>query len=247
MGHPRDLGGVPDRQRLAHRMGVGVLDRDQAADRLVRVARVAEGIVDLGRVDGPVRPLAQGPNARPDDDRVTGRLVEHDVAARCRDRLLAPGEVGQLGDEVALGPARHEQAGFLAEQLGRPLLERVDRGIVAEHVVADLGCGHRPTHLVGRLRDGVRAQIDPVHGGPSIGRRPVNQGQPGCHLLSSAFAALDPWCSGPTCQPVTLEIAGSNPVGSAIDASTQRPVPRPDGAFFMVGPTRTRPSGRLHQ
>jgi hypothetical protein len=25
----------------------------------------------------------------------------------------------------------------------------------------------------------------------------------------------DPWCSGPTCQPVTLEIAGSNPVGSA--------------------------------
>src|SRR6187551_3259537 len=27
--------------------------------------------------------------------------------------------------------------------------------------------------------------------------------------------AEDPWCSGPTCQPVTLEIAGSNPVGSA--------------------------------
>ena len=34
-------------------------------------------------------------------------------------------------------------------------------------------------------------------------------------LLYSAFAAADPWCSGPTCQPVTLEIAGSNPVGSA--------------------------------
>jgi hypothetical protein len=24
-----------------------------------------------------------------------------------------------------------------------------------------------------------------------------------------------PWCSGQTCQPVTLEIAGSNPVGPA--------------------------------
>ena len=30
--------------------------------------------------------------------------------------------------------------------------------------------------------------------------------------------AADPWCSGPTCQPVTLEIAGSNPVGSARSA-----------------------------
>ena len=34
-------------------------------------------------------------------------------------------------------------------------------------------------------------------------------------VLSFRLAA-DPWCSGPTCQPVTLEIAGSNPVGSAI-------------------------------
>ena len=30
--------------------------------------------------------------------------------------------------------------------------------------------------------------------------------------------AADPWCSGSTCQPVTLEIAGSNPVGSARSA-----------------------------
>ena len=34
--------------------------------------------------------------------------------------------------------------------------------------------------------------------------------------------AADPWCSGPTCQPVTLEIAGSNPVGSAIAALRRR-------------------------
>ena len=50
-------------------------------------------------------------------------------------------------------------------------------------------------------------------------------------LVCSAIAALDPWCSGPTCQPVTLEIAGSNPVGSAISASTYAPSARPDGAF----------------
>ena len=43
-------------------------------------------------------------------------------------------------------------------------------------------------------------------------------------------SVVDPWCSGPTCQPVTLEIAGSNPVGSAIFASTHAPSARPDGA-----------------
>ena len=45
---------------------------------------------------------------------------------------------------------------------------------------------------------------------------------------------VDPWCSGPTCQPVTLEIAGSNPVGSAINlVSSHAPSARPDGAFFL--------------
>ena len=44
--------------------------------------------------------------------------------------------------------------------------------------------------------------------------------------------AADPWCSGPTCQPVTLEIAGSNPVGSAIIECTHAPSARPDGASF---------------
>jgi hypothetical protein len=37
-----------------------------------------------------------------------------------------------------------------------------------------------------------------------------------------ARPAADPWCSGPTCQPVTLEIAGSNPVGSARSAYRRR-------------------------
>ena len=38
------------------------------------------------------------------------------------------------------------------------------------------------------------------------------------------FAArMDPWCSGQTCGPVKAEIAGSNPVGSALwQVNTQR-------------------------
>ena len=46
-------------------------------------------------------------------------------------------EVRHLGDEVAHRARGDEQAGFLAEQLGGALLERVDGRVVAEHVVAD--------------------------------------------------------------------------------------------------------------
>ena len=65
----------------------------------------------------------------------------------------------------------------------------------------------------------------------------------------------DPWCSGPTCQPVTLEIAGSNPVGSAITsilltprppARTGRSLPADGGNRPVRYPAaRDRPRSRL--
>jgi hypothetical protein len=61
-------------------------------------------------------------------------------------------------------------------------------------------------------------------------------------VLFSDLAATDPWCSGPTCQPVTLEIAGSNPVGSANQyESPYAPSARPDGAFFFPRWHNSRP------
>ena len=148
---------------------MGVLDGDQAADRFVRVVRVTERRLDLGRVDRPVRAVVQGADARSDDDRVTGRLVDDEVVLAAGDRLLAAREVGHLGDQVAHRPRRDEQAGFLAEQLRRALLEGVDGRVVAEDVVADLGLGHRPPHRRGGLGDGVAAQVDPGHGGRVYG------------------------------------------------------------------------------
>ena len=159
-----DRAGVVGRQRLAHRMGMRVLEGDQAGDRLVGVGRVAEGGFDLGRVDRPVRPVLERADARADDDRVTGRLVDDHVVLATGDGLLAAGEVGHLGDEVAHRPAGDEQAGFLAEQLGGALLERDDRRVVAEDVVAELGLGHRAAHRRRGVGDGVAAQVDPWHG-----------------------------------------------------------------------------------
>ena len=62
-------------------------------------------------------------------------------------------------------PLATNSAGLLAGQLGGALLERDDRRVVLEHVVADLGVGHGAAHLGGGLRDGVGAQVDEVgHG-----------------------------------------------------------------------------------
>ena len=143
---------------------MGVLDGDEAGDRLVRIGRIAEGVLDVVRVHGPVRPVGQAADARPDDDRVAGRLVEDHVVLAARDRLLATTEVRELGDEVAHRAGGHEQAGLLAEQLGGAGLEGLDGRVVLEDVVADLGLGHRAAHRGRRVGDGVAAQVDEGHG-----------------------------------------------------------------------------------
>ena len=75
-----------------------------------------------------------------------------------------------------------------------------------------------------RVREALRRRHGPGGGAARLWRR---AGGPCYHPPPAA----DPWCSGPTCQPVTLEIAGSNPVGSAIHlASSRAPSARPDGA-----------------
>ena len=192
-------------------------------------------------------------------------------------------------------PGRDEQPGLLAEQLRGALLEGVDRRVVAEDVVADLGLGHRPAHrrasgwvtvslrrsirgMGGEYRTGSRSApgrglpVDaarmhtrsrPVAAGRGRGRvtgdatelgssagmhssciiagmSPARRAgdKPGDLCYAPPSPQLDPWCSGPTCQPVTLEIAGSNPVGSATSAFPYAPSARPDGAFLCPGAAR---------
>jgi hypothetical protein len=57
--------------------------------RPVRIGRVAEGFFELGRIHGAVRAVGQGADARPDDDGVSGGLIEDHVVLAAGDRLLA--------------------------------------------------------------------------------------------------------------------------------------------------------------
>ncbi len=170
VGHVRNRLRVRDAQGLAHRVGMGVLDRDEAADRFVGVLRVTEGRRDEVQVQRAVGPVREGPDARPDDDGVAGGLVHDEMALGARDRLLAAAQVRHLRHEVAHRARGDEEAGLLPEQRGRALLERIDGRVVAEDVVTDLRLRHRATHRGRGVGDGVRAQVDPVHGLARISR-----------------------------------------------------------------------------
>jgi hypothetical protein len=75
----------------------------------------------------------------------------------------SPGEVSvRRTTWLAIVP-REPERGFLAQQAGDALLEAVDRRVVAELVVADLGLGHRGAHPGRRPGDGVGTEIDRCH------------------------------------------------------------------------------------
>ena len=235
VGH---LAGVGGGQRLAHGVGVRVLDGDEAGDRFVDVGRVAEGRVDLGRVERPVGPVLQRPDAGADDDRVTGRLVEDDVVLAAGDGLLAAPEVGHLGDEVAHRPGGDEQPGLLAEEVRGTLLERDDRRVVTEHVVAERRVRHRPAHRRGRVRDGVAAQVDAGH--PSEYRSGRRRSGPAT-TTPGASAMLRPrrnWTRGVAAQHASLS-RWRSPVrirSGPPSAFPDAPSARPDGAYLCPGP-----------
>jgi hypothetical protein len=147
---------VRDRQRLA---ADRVLETEQPALRVVRVVgldrrldrrdreRPVGGVLERLRLDAAERGRAAAFPA------IGVRHLADDV-------LVAAAAVAHDADEVALRAAGDEERRLLAEQRGDPLLQRVDGRVVAEHVVADLGGGHRGTHRRRRPRHRVAAQID---------------------------------------------------------------------------------------
>jgi hypothetical protein len=63
----------------------------------------------------------------------------------------------------AIVPLGTEKCRFLAEQLGDPLLQAVDRRVFAILVVADRCGGHCPPHIGRREGDRIRTKVDALH------------------------------------------------------------------------------------
>ena len=141
---------------------VRVLDADERVFRIVDV-RLADGVAHLGGVQDA---MAASQCARLDgrEDRQPRHLVVEDMGVLVQDDLVAPLRVGHQGDLVPLSPRRHEEAGLLPQSLGGERLQPRDRGVLRKHVVADLGLGHGPPHLGGRLRHRVAAKVNNLRG-----------------------------------------------------------------------------------
>jgi hypothetical protein len=82
------------------------------------------------------------------------------VRARRGQERVAAAEVVHERDDVAHGPARGPQRVLGAEHVGDALLQTAHRGVAVEDVVAHLRGRHGGAHLLGRLGDGVRTEVD---------------------------------------------------------------------------------------
>ena len=87
-------------------------------------------------------------------------LVVVDVAIGLAQELVARLAVDPHRDLVAHRARGDEHGRLLAEHVGDPRFERVDGRVLADHVIAHLGRGHRRAHRRRRFRDGVAAKID---------------------------------------------------------------------------------------
>ncbi len=120
----------------------------------------ADGRLDLGGIHHPPFVVADGTELNAAEARGAGDLVMQHVRLASHDGLVAATAPGQQRHQVRHGAAGHENSGFLARALGGHAFEPVDRGVLAEDVVADLGLGHGPAHLGRGERHGVAAQVD---------------------------------------------------------------------------------------
>ena len=76
------------------------------------------------------------------------------------DDLVALAAVHARGDLVAHGARRQIDRGLLAQKIGDPLAQAVDRGVEHRLLVADLGLGDRAAHAGRGLGPGIAVEID---------------------------------------------------------------------------------------
>ena len=160
---------------------VGLLERDDRGAGHVEGAGAEDGGHLLGREVAPLAVDLVEHDAR--RHRGATRLRAQQVGPAVDDDGVAPVGQGGHGHVVAHRPGHEEQRRLGAEQLGHPVLEAVDRGVLALLVVAHLGLGDGAAHARRGTGGGVAHEVDagPVHapGLPSGGGAGVVPGPDG--------------------------------------------------------------------
>ena len=122
-----------------------------------------DGVANLGGIQDAVAPT-QTPRLDGGEDRQGGHLVVEDVAVLVQDDLVSALGMRHETHLVPLGSGCHEECRLFPEPLGGQRLEPGNCGILHEHIVADLGFGHRPPHGRGRSRHRITTEVNDLAG-----------------------------------------------------------------------------------
>src|SRR5690554_530527 len=113
------------------------------------------------------------------------------------DILVAAAAMAHQRQQIGLRPRGNKERRILPQHRRHALLEPIDAGVVAKHVVADLGCCHGLPHVGRWPGDGVGSKVkaDRVHGSFQL-----RSDQPSCFvlLLHTAYAATSPPAPAPS-------------------------------------------------
>ena len=156
---------TPDRHRLVHAVDrlhiaiLGVLETQKTGAGEVIVVRL-DRCGDRARLGKAIGQHRHRLGLEAAEHRAASAFPAVGVGHVADDELVAPPAVGEQRAEIRLCATGDEDGSLLAEALGDDRLEAVDGRVVAEHVVADFGVGHRGAHRGSRLGDGVGAKID---------------------------------------------------------------------------------------
>src|SRR3972149_4880244 len=145
---------------------VGVLQADEggAGRRALAATDVRPHLV---QIQAAVLVVAGGPQLDAGDAGGAAQLRLQYVRLAADDRLVAALAVGEDGDEVGHRAAGDVEGGLLAQPLRGHGLQALDRRVVAQDVVADLGVEHRLAHGGRGLGHRVAAQVDNPRGAPT--------------------------------------------------------------------------------
>ena len=133
---------------------MGVFQTDQPGPDVMHVVRGPDRVAHvIEREQAAIALERSRRHARQPGD--AAGLPDVNVRRRRAQQLIAGLRIDADADLVGHRAGRNKQGRLLAEQLGGPGLETLDRRIVAEDVVADLRLGHRPPHPGRWLCDGV--------------------------------------------------------------------------------------------
>ena len=136
-----------------HSSADGILERHQAGGRKMNIV----GLDGFGHsLDGysAVRVVLQRLRLDAAQNRRSPALVAVGVCFLAHQVFVAPAAVDHQGGQIALRAAGKEQRAFEAETLCNLVLQPIDGGIVAVHIVPHLGRGHGGAHS--RRRPGHR-------------------------------------------------------------------------------------------